>query len=60
MAFNYVISEKRVLCKNYYGRMHALFPILNYFRQRLDKLDVWFRALSHLTNVHMLHQAPLR
>ena len=45
-AFNYIISEKRVLCENCYGRMHALFPMLNYFRQSLDKLDVRVRASS--------------
>ena len=60
MAFNYVLAEKRVLCENYYGRMHALFPILNHYRQRLDKLDVWVRAPSFLTNVHIDHQSRLR
>ena len=60
MAFNYRISEKRVLCENHYGRLHTLFPVLNYFRQKLDKLDVWVRASSFLTNVHIAHQAPLR
>ena len=60
MAFNYIISEKRALCENYYGRMHTLFPMLNHFRQRLDKLDVCVRALSFLTIVHTAHQAPLR
>ena len=60
MAFNYIIPEKRVLSKNYFGRMHALLPMLNYFRQRLDELGVWVRASSFLTNVHVAHQAALR
>ena len=60
MTFNYILSEKRVICENYYGRMHAIFPILNHFQQRLSKLDVWVRALSFLTNIHIQHQSPLR
>ena len=50
LAFNHALSEKRIICENYYGRLHLLFPILVNFYQRLDKLDVWVRALSHLTN----------
>ena len=60
MAFNYVLSEKRVICENYYGRLHNLFPILNHFKLRVDKLDVFVRALSLMTNVHIQHQSPLR
>ena len=60
LAFNYVLSEKRVICENYYGRMHTLFPILDLFKQRLNKLDVWVRALSYLTNIHIDLQSPLR
>ena len=60
LAFNYVLSEKRVICENYHGRLHLLFPILHYFTHRLDKLDVWIRGLSHLTNIHIQQQSPLR
>ena len=60
MAFNYALSEKRVICENYYGRMHKLFPILDYFNLRTDKLDVFVRALAALTNIHIQHQSPLR
>ena len=60
MAFNYVLSDKRVLAENWYSRMHNLFPILNHFKYRLDKLDVWVRALAALTNIHIKHQSPLR
>ena len=60
MVFNYTLSDKRVICENYYGRMHNLFPILDYFKLRIDKLDVWVRALTILTNIHIQHQSPLR
>ena len=60
MAFNFVIADKRVICENYYGRLHTLFPILNLWRLRLDKLDVWVRSLSILTNIHIENIAPLR
>ena len=60
MAFNYVLSDKRVICENWYGRMHLLFPILDIFTLSLDKLDVYVRGLSILTNIHVQHQSPLR
>ena len=42
-AFNHVSSEKRVICENYHGRQHSLLPTLDYFTQRLDKLEVWIQ-----------------
>ena len=60
LAFNYVLSEKRVICENFYARLHSLFPLLNRWTQRLDKLDVYVRALSYLTNVHIQNHSPLR
>ena len=60
LAYNYVLSDKRVICENYYGRMHGLFPILNYFQQRIDKLDIYVRAIAVLTNIHLKYQSPLR
>ena len=59
-VFNFLHAEARVICENYYGRLHLLFPILDYWTLRLDKLNVWIRALCYLTNVHITHQSPLR
>jgi len=60
LVFNYLHSEARVISENYYGRLHMLWPILNYWTLRLDKLDTWMIALAFLTNVHCTYQSPLR
>lgn len=60
MVFNYLLAERRVLAENFYGRMHALWPIINYWTHRIDKLDPKVRALAWFTNVHLKYQSPLR
>ena len=58
--FNYMLAEKRVLAENYYSRLHGLWPMLNLWSHRLDKLDIYVMALSLITNIHIVEQSPLR
>ena len=60
LAFNLSLSECRVICENYYCKLHQLWPILNLWKYRLDKLNIFFRACVLMTNIIIEHQSPLR